>query len=167
VDYEEDVSDPGVLINLQLGDIIKIKSYSNEKLNGKTFFIEYIDPTKIKLINIDTFIKTELRIQPDKKIVDEMIQNQTLQFETFIGLKDVPGPHGLVKNTHEGIICSVIKDKKVITPSQNVYPRYINNISLPTRRLRRFWFRVIATSVAAFSCRLTMTAVEVRHKQGQ
>jgi hypothetical protein len=38
VDYEEDVSDPGVILGLQLGDIIKIKDYSNQILNNKTFF---------------------------------------------------------------------------------------------------------------------------------
>ena len=78
VDYEEDVSDPGVIVGLQLGDIIKIKDYSNQILNNKTFFIEYIDPTKIKLINIDTLLKTELRIQPDKKIGDGTISEINL-----------------------------------------------------------------------------------------
>jgi hypothetical protein len=78
VDYEEDVSDPGVILGLQLGDIIKIKDYSNQILNNKTFFIEYIDPTKIKLINIDTLLKTELRIQPDKKIGDGTISEINL-----------------------------------------------------------------------------------------
>jgi len=78
VDYEPDVSDPGVIIGLQLGDIIKIKDYSNQTLNNKTFFIEYIDPTKIKLINIDTLLKTELRIQPDKKIGDGTISEINL-----------------------------------------------------------------------------------------
>jgi hypothetical protein len=97
IDYEEDVSDPGVLINLQLGDIIKFKSYSNEKLNSKTFFIEYIDPTKIKLINIDTLIKTELRIQPDKKIADESIYEIVL-----LKRNKYPGyskQNGLIPNT--------------------------------------------------------------------
>jgi predicted O-methyltransferase YrrM len=42
-----------------------------------------------------------------KRIVDEMIQNKTLIFESFIGINDVPGPNGIVKNTNEGIICSV------------------------------------------------------------
>ena len=78
VDYEEDVSDPGVIIGLQLGDIIKIKDYSNRTLHNKIFFIEYIDPTKIKLIDIDTLLKIELRIQPDKKIGDGTISEINL-----------------------------------------------------------------------------------------
>jgi hypothetical protein len=56
------------LIKLQLGDIIKITDTTNEILNNQTFFIEYIDLTKIKLINTNTLIKTELTIQPDKTI---------------------------------------------------------------------------------------------------
>ena len=78
VDYEEDVSDPGVIMGLQLGDIIRIQNLSNKILNNQTFFIEYIDPTKIKLINIDTLLKTELRIQPDKKIDDGTISEINL-----------------------------------------------------------------------------------------
>ena len=44
-----------------------------------------------------------------KQIVDELIQNKTLIFEKFIGLNDVPGPNGIVKNVNEGIICSINK----------------------------------------------------------
>ena len=52
VKNNEDVSDPGVIIGLQLGDIIRIEDPPNEILNNKTFFIDYIDLTKIKLIYI-------------------------------------------------------------------------------------------------------------------
>jgi hypothetical protein len=44
-----------------------------------------------------------------KKAVDEMIEKNMLQFERFIGLTNVPGPNGVVHNTHEGILCSVVK----------------------------------------------------------
>jgi hypothetical protein len=44
-----------------------------------------------------------------KKIVYELIENKTLNFETFIGINDVPGPSGMVYNVHEGIICSINK----------------------------------------------------------
>jgi len=54
-----------------------------------------------------------------KKVVDEMIQNKTLIFERFIGLNDVPGPHGVVKNTNEGIICSVNRLQNKIYTWQN------------------------------------------------
>jgi hypothetical protein len=30
-----------------------------------------------------------------------------LLFERFIGLKNVPGPHGIVENTNEGVICRI------------------------------------------------------------
>ena len=42
-----------------------------------------------------------------KQIVDELIKNNTLRFERFIGINDVPGPNGVVQNVNEGIICSV------------------------------------------------------------
>jgi len=97
LDYEEDVSDPGIILGLQLGDIIRIKNQTNKIINGQTFFIEYIDPTKMKLINIDTLLKTELRIQPDKKIGDGTI-------DEIILLKRNPNPgyakqNGLLPNT--------------------------------------------------------------------
>jgi hypothetical protein len=97
VDYEEDVSDPGVTLGLQLGDIIRIKDQTNKILNNQTFYIDYIDPTKMKLINIGTLLKTELRIQPDKKIGDGTINE-------IILLKRNPNPgyakqNGLLPNT--------------------------------------------------------------------
>jgi len=70
---ENDKSNSGTIIGLQLGDVIKIIDPINQILNDQTFFIDYIDLTKIKLINIETLIKTELRIQPDKKIGDGTI----------------------------------------------------------------------------------------------
>jgi lipopolysaccharide biosynthesis glycosyltransferase len=45
-----------------------------------------------------------------KKIIDEMIENNTFIFEKFIGLNDVPGPSGIVKNVNEGVICRVNRD---------------------------------------------------------
>ena len=44
-----------------------------------------------------------------KKIIDELIENNNLNFEKFIGLNDVPGPNGIVKNINEGVICSINK----------------------------------------------------------
>jgi len=44
-----------------------------------------------------------------KKAVHEMIENNTLIFEKFIGLHNIPGPDGIVTNTNEGIICRVNK----------------------------------------------------------
>ena len=42
-----------------------------------------------------------------KQIVDELIRINVLIFEKFIGINDIPGPNGIVKNSNEGIICSV------------------------------------------------------------
>jgi hypothetical protein len=60
---------------LQLGDIILIVNPSNEILNNNIFLIEYIDPTKIKLINVDTFEKTALQITSNGVIGDGSIQS--------------------------------------------------------------------------------------------
>ena len=44
-------------IELQLGDVINILNPKNEKLNDQTFIIDYIDSTKMYLINVDTLEK--------------------------------------------------------------------------------------------------------------
>jgi hypothetical protein len=49
-----------------------------------------------------------------QQIIDEMIEKKILIFEKFIGLNDVPGPNGIVKNVNEGIICSINKFYKFI-----------------------------------------------------
>ena len=61
-------------IMLKLGDIILISDPTNEILNEQIFLIEYIDPTKIKLINSDTFEKTILQISQDGIIGDGNIK---------------------------------------------------------------------------------------------
>jgi hypothetical protein len=61
-------------IMLKLGDIILISDPTNEILNDQIFLIEYIDPTKIKLINSDTFEKTVLQISQDGIIGDGNIK---------------------------------------------------------------------------------------------
>lgn len=42
-----------------------------------------------------------------KQIVDELLENKTLNFKIFIGITDVPGPYGIVNDVNEGIICSI------------------------------------------------------------
>jgi len=49
-----------------------------------------------------------------KQIIDEMIKDRVIIFEKFIGLNDVPGPNGIVKNVNEGVICSINKYLKFI-----------------------------------------------------
>jgi len=60
-------------IILNLGDIILITDPTNEILNNNTFLIEYIDPNKMKITNVDTFEKTILFIKTDGTIGDGSI----------------------------------------------------------------------------------------------
>lgn len=62
-----------VTIALKLGDIIEFVAPNNEMLNARTFMIEYIDPTKIKLVNADSFQKMQLIIDKDGQIADKTI----------------------------------------------------------------------------------------------
>lgn len=62
-------------ILLKLGDIILISDPTNEILNNNIFFIEYIDPTKIRLINSETFEKIVLQISPNGIIGDGNIKS--------------------------------------------------------------------------------------------
>jgi len=52
-----------------------------------------------------------------REIVDTLIKDKLLKFERFIGITDVPGPGGVVRNTHEGIICSVVKNSTLANKS--------------------------------------------------
>ena len=67
-----------IRIELQLGDVIEIKNPLNEQLNDKTFFIEYIDSTKMVLIDTNTLNKITIGISPDGIIGDGNI--------TYIGI---------------------------------------------------------------------------------
>lgn len=58
------------VIELQLGDVINIQNPKNEKLNDQTFIIDYIDNSKMYLINVDTLDKTRLKISEDGIIGD-------------------------------------------------------------------------------------------------
>ena len=60
-------------IDLQLGDVITITNPKNEKLNEQTFIIDYIDKSKIYLINVETLAKMKLRISDDGIIGDGTI----------------------------------------------------------------------------------------------
>jgi hypothetical protein len=52
----------GPSIELQLGDVIRIKDPTNEMLNDHIFFIDYIDADKIKLIDESDLQAIQLRI---------------------------------------------------------------------------------------------------------
>ena len=61
------------VIELQLGDVINITNPVNEKLNNQTFIIDYIDRSKMYLINVDSLEKTRLKISEDGIIGDGTI----------------------------------------------------------------------------------------------
>jgi hypothetical protein len=52
-------------IELQLGDVIEITNPVNEQLNGNTFMIDYIDPTKVVLTNTTSLQPIQLGISPE------------------------------------------------------------------------------------------------------
>ena len=58
---------------LELGDVIQITSPKNETLNNQVFFIDYIDNTKMKLINTETLDIITLKINNDGYIGDGTI----------------------------------------------------------------------------------------------
>jgi hypothetical protein len=63
---------------LQLGDIIQIEDSTNEKLNEQTFVIDYIDETKIKIINVDSMETAVLKLDETGNIENETITNITV-----------------------------------------------------------------------------------------
>ena len=63
---EEDTNtNTNTKIELQLGDVIRITNPLNEVLDGETFIIDYIDPSKTFLINTETFDKVRVPISED------------------------------------------------------------------------------------------------------
>jgi hypothetical protein len=71
---EEVITEPQIVkFILKLGDVIVIQAPTNEILNNNTFFIEYIDKQKIKLVNVKNFDKTQLRINKTGVIGDGSI----------------------------------------------------------------------------------------------
>ena len=67
-------------IFLQVYDVIKIDSPTNELYNDKRFLIDYIDNIKLKIINTETNETFTLLLNSDKSLQDESIQ-------TFILIK--------------------------------------------------------------------------------
>ena len=70
---EEPKQSKDTVIELRLGDVIKISSPNNEKLNDQTFFIDYIDKSKMLLINTDTLENTKIKIDAEGNIGDGTI----------------------------------------------------------------------------------------------
>ena len=66
------------IVALQLDDVIKITDPENEELNNNEFIIDYIDKTKIKLINTDTLNIVLLKIGEDRILGNGTITNITI-----------------------------------------------------------------------------------------
>lgn len=62
-------------ITLQLGDVIVIQSPGDYILDKKIFYIDYIDKTKIKIINVDDFSTNVILINEDGTIADDNIKS--------------------------------------------------------------------------------------------
>lgn len=58
------------VLELQLGDVIKISNPLNDNLNDQTFIIDYIDKSKVYLINTDTLERIRVSISEDGTIGD-------------------------------------------------------------------------------------------------
>ena len=74
------------ILELQLGDVIKISNSLNEQLDEQTFIIDYIDKSKTYLINIETLVKNRLSISPDGIIGDGNISKIAI-----LSRSDTPG----------------------------------------------------------------------------
>lgn len=61
-------------VGLSLSDVIEIFSPDNQVLNNQKFIIDYIDPNKIKLVNIEDFTNYQLNIK-NGNISDKSIKN--------------------------------------------------------------------------------------------
>ncbi len=59
---EEESKKKYIKLNLQLGDVIQITHPANEMLNDQIFVIDYIDKSKMYLINTDSFNRMKLPI---------------------------------------------------------------------------------------------------------
>ena len=64
---------PDIIVNLELGDIIKILAPNNNTLNNVIFIIDYIDNTEINLINTDSRQAISLSLNELGNLRDESI----------------------------------------------------------------------------------------------
>lgn len=62
---KESEPQPDIVLELQLGDVIKITNPVNEMLDSQTFIIDYIDNSKTYLINTDTLNRIKLNINEE------------------------------------------------------------------------------------------------------
>ena len=88
---------PSQVLELELGDFIKIADRANENLNDQVFYIDYIDDTQLFLINSDTFQPVKITINPDGTM-----NNGTISKITILNRSDEKGyarQHDLLPKT--------------------------------------------------------------------
>lgn len=73
IEEEEEETELQKNISLQLGDVILIKDPTNEIINENIFIVDYINPTKIKLIGDKELNQIQLKIHEDGTINDGTI----------------------------------------------------------------------------------------------
>ena len=141
-----------VLMQLQLGDVIRLNNPTNNTLNGYIFFINYIDDSKMKLINLSSMTTIELKINKDKTIEDDTIDVISLLFRNKTPSyarqnKLLPGTwlnvlfEGNLPKIETGEITNIEQDMIEIKlfPSNNIiflnfeYKGMIDNVTLEIR----------------------------------
>ena len=60
-------------ISVEYGNILRIIASKNPDLHQKTFFVDYIDESKMKLIQVSSLKPAVIRITEDGQIADESI----------------------------------------------------------------------------------------------
>ena len=88
---------PKKTIELQLGDVIKLFNPNNDILNNNTFMINYIDDSKVDLINVENFDPITLKIDQNKILGDGYISKIEL-----LARREFPGyakQNGLLTGT--------------------------------------------------------------------
>ena len=83
--FSPDINNPNTrtndtILELQLGDVILLHDLKNPEFNGSRFFIDYIDDSKMKLINLSSMTTSTLKINKDKTIEDDTIDLISLLF---------------------------------------------------------------------------------------
>ena len=88
---------PSSSVEVALGDIIQIIAPTNSSINDQIYLIEYIDETKIKLINVATSTRLILTMSSKGGFSDESITGIAI-----LNSPEFPGyarQNNLVKNT--------------------------------------------------------------------
>jgi hypothetical protein len=134
---KEDKKDEKNVISLLLGDILRIKAPTNAILNNNTFIIDYIDSTKIILINIEELNTVRVKINEDGTLGDNTITEITLVYRNDnLGYAR---QNGLLPNTWVNIyfggeiptiitgeITELLEDRIELTTSPDKDVLYIN-----------------------------------------